>query len=363
MKVLHLSSEKTWRGGEQQIAYLIEELQSLGVENVVASKKGSVFEDHAIKNGLTNYSFGFKNSIDVKSAIGIKSLVNKIKPDVIHAHTSKGHGIIAIACALGLKCTIVLSRRVDFELKKSGFSNWKYNLPQIKKILCVSDEIKSMVQKSIKNPGRAETVYSGVNLDRFKNIKHQNYLKNRFKLPAGCFLIGNTSAIADHKDYFTFVDTAKTVIDSGNHQVRFFIIGDGPMKDEIRTYVQKAELENHILFTGFIDYIPEILHELNIFLMTSKTEGLGTSVLDAFASGLPVISTNGGGLKETVFHNETGLSANVGDSETLAGHVVHLMRDDAKRNELTQSALQFVQQFSKQNTAKRTYQIYQDLIS
>ena len=363
MKVLHLSSEKTWRGGEQQIAYLVEELQILGVENVVASKKGSVFEQYAVKSGLTNYSFSFKNSVDIGTALRLKKLAGAINPDIIHAHTSKGHGIIAIAGALGLRSSIVLSRRVDFELKKSGFSNWKYNLPQIKKILCVSDEIKRMVQKSIKNPDRAVTVYSGVKLNRFKNINHQNYLKNRFQLPHDSFLIGNTSAIADHKDYFTFVDTAKKIVEARTENVFFFIIGDGPMREEIKSYVKDTNLEKRVFFTGFIDNIPEVLQELDVFLMTSKTEGLGTSVLDAFASGLTVVSTNGGGLKETVHHNETGLLANVGDSGTLAKYVIELMNDSEQKNRLTQTALTFVQKFSKQNTAKKTYQIYQDLIS
>lgn len=362
MKILHLSSEKTWRGGEQQIAYLIEELQSIGVENIVASKKESVFEKYCNENNIKNYSFGFNNSIDIKSAIGLKTLINKIKPDIIHVHTSKGHGIIAVACALGLKCTIVLSRRVDFELKNSGFSQWKYNLPQIKKILCVSNEIKNIVKKSIKNPERAVTVYSGINLDRFKNVHHQNYLREKFQLSSNSYLIGNTSAIADHKDYYTFVDTARKVINGGNQNVYFFIIGDGPLKNEIKDYVSESDLKEKVFFTGFLENIAEILHELNLFLMTSKTEGLGTSILDAFASNLTVVSTNGGGLKETVLHNKTGLLAEVGDSSTLAKHVNELMNNQPKSKALSASAFQFVQEFSKENTGKKTNQIYQELL-
>ncbi|MGB3465921.1 MAG: glycosyltransferase family 4 protein, partial [Cyclobacteriaceae bacterium] len=257
----------------------------------------------------------------------------------------------------------VLSRRVDFELKKSGFSNWKYNLPQIKKILCVSDEIRRIVQKSIERPERAVTVYSGIDQKRFENIEEKDYLKNRFHLPEDSFLVGNTSAIAGHKDYYTFVDTAKLVIDKHPGKFYFFIIGDGPMKDEIQDYVAELKLADSVIFTGFLTNIPEVLKELDLFLMTSKTEGLGTSVLDAFAVGLPVVSTAGGGLKETVIHEQTGLQANVGDAKQLADHVIELYKHPDKRKLIAAEARDFVNKFTKQNTANETLKIYKNILA
>ena len=73
MKVLHLSSEKTWRGGEQQIAYLIEELDKLGVENFVTCRKNSVFEKHCIDNLIEHITLPFRNSYELGSANQIKN--------------------------------------------------------------------------------------------------------------------------------------------------------------------------------------------------------------------------------------------------------------------------------------------------
>jgi len=312
---------------------------------------------------LQHHSLGFKNSLDIKSALAIKRLVSVEKPDIIHAHSSKSHGIIAIASFLGLKTPIILSRRLDFELKKSGFSNWKYNLPQIRKILCVSDEINMIVQKSVKRPERVETVYSGIDLERFTNIPSGNFLHSKFNLPKDSLLVGNTSAIADHKDYFTFVDTAKKVLAEKDREIYFFIIGDGPMQAEITTYIAEHNLSDKVLMTGFLKNIPEVLNELDIFLMTSKTEGLGTSVLDAFASKLPVVSTKGGGLKETVIHHKTGLSCEIGDSADLSSQVMKLINTPELGEKLATYAFDFVNRFSKQNTAQKTLEIYQQVLA
>lgn len=362
MKILHLSSEYTWRGGEQQIAYLLEELRSAGVDNLVAVRKGSEFEKWCRDHDFKYFTLNFKNSLDAASAYRLKQQIKITNPDLIHAHTSKGHGILAIAYALGLKKPSVISRRVDFHLKKLGFSNWKYNIGQIKRIICVSDEIRQIVQKSIKSPERAVTVYSGIDLSRFAAITSSNFLQMKYGLPHNSFLVGNTSAIADHKDYFTFTDTARNVLASGIKDIYFFIIGDGPMKDQILDYVKNSGLEDKIIFTGFLKNIPEILKELDLFLMTSKTEGLGTSVLDAFASGLPVISTNGGGLKETVIHEVTGLQAETGDAEGLAAHVQELYNQPEKRKQLSDNAHEFVKKFTKYNTAAETLKIYESIL-
>ncbi|MEL7147609.1 MAG: glycosyltransferase family 4 protein, partial [Bacteroidota bacterium] len=277
-------------------------------------------------------------------------------------HSSKSHGIVALCSLLGVRTPIILSRRVDFKLKKSGFSNWKYNIPQIKRILCVSNEIRDMVRQEINDEERAITVYSGVDLNRFKGVTNKHFLKKRYNLKEDAVLVGNTSALADHKDYFTFIDTADQYLRTGNQNTFFFIIGDGPLQSEIKDYIISKSLSSRIFMTGFLQNIPEILCELDVFLMTSKTEGLGTSILDAFASHLPVVSTNGGGLKETVINEKTGLSAEVGDSDVLSKHLFRLIQDDELKKTLSASAFDFVQQFSKERTAMKTRSIYEEVL-
>src|ERR1700761_781454 len=93
MNILHLSSEKTWRGGEQQIAYLIEDLAKKGITSVVAARKNSAFEAWCKKQKVQCYSLPFSGDFNVTSAQLIKRICHWEKIDIVHAHSSRSHAL------------------------------------------------------------------------------------------------------------------------------------------------------------------------------------------------------------------------------------------------------------------------------
>lgn len=362
MKILHLSSEQTWRGGEQQIAYLLEETEKRGIQPIVACKQGSAFEIYVRSKGWQYFALPFKNSMDLRTAWNIKRICKEHKIDIIHLHSSKAHSIAVWSVVLGNSSKLVLSRRVDFPLKDNLFSRWKYNHTSIQKIICVSDKIKHIVEEGVQDKDKCITIHSGIALGKFALQGKLNYFHSHYKIPPASPIIGNTSALADHKDYFTFINTAEILINQ-NNDLRFLIIGDGPLRSEIVSYVASKRLENHIVFTGFITNLAQTLHEIDIFLMTSKTEGLGTSILDAFASKVPVVATNAGGIPELVKHEETGLIAPVKDHEKLAENVNRILNEPELKERLIINAYDFVQGFSKEKTAERTLAVYREILA
>lgn len=361
MNVLHLSSEKTWRGGEQQIAYLIEEHKSLGINSFVASKNGSSFSQYCTSKNWEYIEIPFSNSLDIWSAFKLNRYCQLKKIDIVHMHTSCSHGVGVLSAALGNSAKFVLSRRVDFELKNNSLSRWKYNHPSIKRILCVSDKIKEIVQKSILNTSICQTVYSGIDLSKFSAEQIGSDLRGQYNIRNDTFLIGNTSALADHKDYFTFVDTAEEILKK-NIDASFIIFGNGPLEEEIRQYVIEKGLNDVFTFTGFVDNIPTLLPQLDLFLMTSKTEGLGTSLLDAMACRVPIVATKAGGIPEIVINEKTGLTAEIKNSEMLAQLIVKLKENQPLRTDLTSNAFEFVKKFDKVETAKKTLEVYKEIL-
>lgn len=361
MNILHLSSEKTWRGGEQQIAYLIEELNSLGINNQVACRKGSAFEAYCRRQDIPHFSLPFSNSLDLRTAMGLRKICAAAGIDLMHLHSSKSHGVAVLSAWLGNRTPMILSRRVDFPLKRNWLSQKKYNHPGILKIACVSDAIKEMVQKDIGEPSKAMTIYSGIDLQKFRPDRISKRLREQYAIPEGHWLIGNTSAIAPHKDYYTFVDTVE-ILEQQNFPASYLIIGKGPEEENIKAYVTEKGLQDRIIFTGFLDNIPEILPELDLFLMTSRTEGLGTSLLDAFASKVAVVATAAGGIPEIVKHEQSGLLVNVGDSNQLAQEVIRILRDPALKAKTVEGAYELVQQFDKRITAEKTLALYHKVL-
>ena len=362
MKVLHLSSEKSWRGGEQQIAYLIDELTNLGVHNFVACKKNSAFEQYCIEKSIPFIALNFSGSFDFNTAIRIKqfSTINNI--NIIHMNSGNSHSIGVISSLLGNKSKFVLSRRVDFPVKNNWLSKYKFNYSKIDKIICVSEAIKAMILPSIKEKNKVTVIHSGFDFGRFKESINTQILHKEFRLDKDVKIVANVSALAPHKDYITFINAAKHFLSKGG-KAKFFIIGDGPSKKEIENYIRQNKLVQYFILTGFRTDIENILPEIDVFLITSKTEGLGTTILDAMANKVPVVATAGGGIPEMVKHEITGLLYKTMDYEGLAEGVARILNDERLKKEIVNNAFHLVtNHFSKTLTAEKTEKVYQDIL-
>ena len=114
--------------------------------------------------------------------------------------------------------------------------------------------------------------------------------------------------------------------------------------------------------TGFRQDIPQILPELDIFLITSKTEGLGTSILDALACNVPVVAAQAGGIPEIIIDQQTGLSAPVGDSTKLAQQVNYLLQNPVLKNQLIRNATKHLEAFTTATMANKTLNVYEKVL-
>lgn len=359
-RILHISTPKSWRGGEQQLAYLLEELKGK-CENFVICTEDSEMSKYCESRGHDFMTAKKRFSLDPAFASTVISFCKEKDIQLIHTHDSHAHSLAILAAKLfGNDIPIVVSRRVDFPIERSWFSHFKYNHPLVRRILCVSEEIKHITAKGLNDPSVLRTVYSGIDLNKFS--VRSGKLRRELGISDDTYIIGNTSALADHKDYFTFVDAAEIALKE-DPDLLFLIIGKGPKEDEISSYIRVKELENSIKMIGFRNDIPQILADLDLFMITSKTEGLGTSILDAFASGVPVLATDAGGIPELVDNGKSGVLCEVGDKRNLATELLRLRKDLALRQLLIEGAREKVKQFSKSKTAEETLKVYSELLN
>ncbi|MEL6536282.1 MAG: glycosyltransferase family 4 protein [Bacteroidota bacterium] len=363
MKILHLNSAPTWRGGEQQLVYLIEELAKLGVENRVICRTGSPLANYLQAHQIPYDAIPFRGSADLRSAWQICRIGKSWGADVVHMHTAKAHALAVYAHLLGMHIPLVLSRKIDFVLRTNALTRWKYNYSGIQKILCVSGKVQDIVRAVLKQPSKAVVVHDGIDPDRFQHSGPYHWLRSTYHLPEGKILIGNTAALAPHKDYFTFLDTAKILIDEGL-DAHFFIMGEGELRAPLEQHRNQLGLEKQVIFTGFLNNLPEVLPELDVFLMTSEEEGLGSSILDAFCVGVPVVATAAGGIPEIVEHEQTGLLAPVRSPKELADHVLRVQGDNVLRSHLvTQAQRRLQTSFTTQTLAEQTLEHYRAILS
>ncbi len=363
MRILHISTPTSWRGGEQQIAWLMKELRTKNVDQFLFCPTNSVMSNYAKQERFKFFEFSKTFAYSPFTAWRLKNICIKNKIDLIHIHDSRALTVATLTATLfNHKTPVVISRRVDFPLKERAFTLWKYNHWAVTKILCVSAKIKEIIAPAIQDKSKLEVVYDGIDLERFTSSS-TGILRKEYGISSNKILVGNVAAIAPHKDYFTFVNTIEILIKKGL-PAHFFIIGeDGGERKKIEEFIKEKNLAKHISLTGFRNDIPAILPELDIFLFTSKTEGLGTSVLDALIANVSVVSTNAGGISEYLEHNKNALLAAPEDAEELAKNVLTLSNNPELKTQLSIEGRKTATRFSKKNMADTTHALYNDILS
>ncbi|CAN5430369.1 glycosyltransferase [soil metagenome] len=363
MKILHVSTPVTWRGGEQQLLSLATVLKDYPVTQwVMCPEKSQLINKlNAVEVAVIPYRN--KGLLSLKLSWKIAMSCKKFRIQIIHTHDAHAHTAAVLSCFLFRnQAKIIVSRRVDFPIKNSFLSRWKYNFKSVKSVICVSELIKKIVEPSINFHERIRVVYDGIDLNKYRKFNSKiSGLRKDYSSDCSSIFIGNVSALADHKDYTSFIATCKKLLNDGM-QAHFFIVGDGPLQNNIKTQVLNSDCGKSITMTGFRNDIPDVLSSLDLLLITSKTEGLGSVILEAMAAGTPVVSTNAGGIPEIVQMNETGLLADISDSENLAIQVHRIFEEPGLKEKLIKNALSFVQGFSIERTAYLTFSIYLEQI-
>lgn len=362
MKILHVSTPTSWRGGEQQAAYLAIALKAYGIDQIVLCPDQSVLSTRMKAADIPVEIFSSRGILNYNLARHIAKLCKNKNIDIIHCHDSHAHSAAVISVSIFNTTTpIIVSRRVDFPVSVNLMSRWKYNHPSVKRILCVSEMIKTINAPAIKDPSKLTVVYSGIDLSRYNIPIHPRKLITELHLSPSTRLVGNISALADHKDYPTFLRTAAAICKEYG-DIHFIIAGIGPEEEKIKSIILEQNLGDKVHLLGFREDVVEVIQSLDVFLMTSITEGLGTIVLDAFAAGIPVVSTRAGGIPEMVVNGVTGLLADPGDVLALKNATLRILNDPALRKQLTDNALSRVQDFSFQATAEKTLDVYRAIM-
>ena len=359
LKILHLSTATSWRGGEQQLVYLYKELNLIGITQLVLLPSGSALQNYCRFEKMSFETFKKKGFMALGLASTLAKLARANSYDLVACHDSHAHSAAVYASKFfGLQLPIVVHRKVDFPVGQNFISRAKYNHPSVKAFICVSEEVRRILGKTVRKAQSLHVVYDGIDLERFKEPGKK--LRKELEIADDELLIGNVAALTHQKDHLSFIKSAEILLAAGQ-KMKFVILGDGELMPSLKHYIQGKVLEKEIYLLGFRQNIDELLPEMDLFLFSSRKEGLGTSVLDAFAAGVPVVCTDAGGLKNIIRHQENAYLGKVGDPESLAEGVEWMFSDEERKLKIVRQAEEDVQEFSYVKMAKGCLEVYQSI--
>jgi glycosyltransferase involved in cell wall biosynthesis len=354
---LHIDTAKTWRGGQNQVLVTVLGLRALGHRTVLVAHAGGELRQRAAE-GLELVALAPRTEMDLGAAWRLSRIIKQEKPDIIHAHDPHGVAMAALALSMStqlVKPPLVASRRVDFRLKGNSLSRWKYR--QVDCFICASDAIRQMLIEDGIPPARAVTVHEGIDLGRVEAAPAAN-LHEELWLPHHAPIVGNVAALVPHKGQKHLVEAAALVM-RDVPDARFIIAGEGELRESLERQIREHHLEKHVFLAGFRPDVLSLHKAFDIFVMSSVTEGLGTSLLDAMAAGKPIVATRAGGIPEVVVDGETGYLVPPRDHDAMAGAIARLLKDEALRRRMGEAGQKRARvRFSAERMVQDTLRVY-----
>jgi glycosyltransferase involved in cell wall biosynthesis len=355
---LHIDTARTWRGGQNQVLTTLMGLRALGQRTMLVAHSEGELRQRAAE-GLDLMPLAPKTEMDLTAAWRLSRIVKQLKPDIIHAHDPHGVAMAALALSMSTqlaKPPLVVARRVDFHLRGNSLSRWKYR--QVDCFICASEAIRQMLVGDGVPATRAVTVHEGIDIERVERAEPAK-LHGEFWLPHQAPLVGNVAALVPHKGQRHLIDAAKAVLPQVP-DARFIIAGEGELRPALERQIKDSHLEKHVLLAGFRPDVLSLHKAFDIFVMSSVTEGLGTSLLDAMAAAKPVVATRAGGIPEVVADGETGILVPPRDHDAMAEAIVRLLKDEALRRQMGEAGRARARSlFSAERMVQNTLNVYQ----
>lgn len=359
MRILNITSITELRGGDQQMYSVFHLLNDKNdIKQFILCPENSVLADICKKDNIEFFTYK-KNFFKLFNLVfTILEICRKKSINIVHTHdsTALNAGLIAIQF-LKKSTSLIFSRKRNNKIKDKFLNRFKYSHPSIKKIICVSKAVESIFDTILPNKDNILTIYDAIDVSKYANKQNKNLLHQEFNFCAETLIVGNVAGLTSQKDLFTFIDSAKKIKEKNNtnHPIKFVIVGDGLLKEELITYTRINNLEKDVFFTGFRNNVADLLPEFNIFLITSITEGLPLSVYEAFASMVPVVATKAGGIPEVILNKKTGFLAELRDSEMLSNSVLRILGDSVLEKEIKTNAFNLVYKNHDLKTMENNY--------
>jgi glycosyltransferase involved in cell wall biosynthesis len=358
LRVVHLDTEKTWRGGERQVLLLARELRRRGHHNWVACRPGSPLDAAARREGLDTLAAAPCFEADLWAARRLRVALRATRAEVLHAHTGHATGQGALAC-LGTSVRLAATRRVDFPLGRGPLSRWKHSRVDV--FAAISGRVRERLLEAGVPPDRAPLVPSGIDPSGYPSSSDRARWRAAKGLAADEVLFVQAAALVPHKGQDVLLRAAARVCRE-IPAARFLLLGEGPLRRELERTVADLGLAGRVLLPGHRDDVLEYVAAADVFVFSSVEEGLGTSLLDAMAVGVPTVAARAGGVPDLYGSPAAPELVPPGDDAALAAALLALLRDPEEAARRVARGRERVKEFTASAMAGKYEKIYERLL-
>ncbi|GFP74198.1 glycosyltransferase family 4 protein [Clostridium fungisolvens] len=332
--ILYLAKTMDYGGTEKVILQLCENLKN-DFNKIIVCSKGGIHMSKLAELGITHYEIGdyddksFANIF--KTIVRLINIVRSENISIIHSHHRMATFYAKIISNF-TRCKVVCTAHNTFNDRKI-FT--KFSLSNID-IVAVGENVKKNLTDYFElKPEKIEVIYNGISLENalsFEEVKEISEFKKK-----DFFVVGNIGRLSEQKGFKYFNEAISELIKQ-NKNIRFIIVGDGELKDELVDQCKFLNIEKYVKFLGFRRDISNIISQLDLVVLSSLWEGLPLTPIEAFSQRKTVIGTNVDGTPEIIKDGYNGLLVEARNSKQLSEAILKLYKNKEDINKYEKNA-------------------------
>ena len=332
---LHVNTQVTWRGGEQQTLYLLEGLRDRGHDVVLATRPESPLAARAAAVGIDGLPIRPINEGDPRVVFRLVRWRRRYAPQLGHVHAAHAHLLVWLASFLVPRVPVVVTRRVDLTI----YRRWTMRVNALKyryriaHYLAVSQAVRARLLRDGVSADRVTVVPSGVR-PRSGDAPgpERESVRRELGIPETALLVVSAGALVRGKGYDTLIEAVARMPTSVN--ARCVIAGSGKEHAALSDRVDQLGLGDRGRLVGCREDVHALLAAADIYAQPSLQEALGTSIQDAMFCGIPIVASRVGGIPELIDDGVHGLLVPPADVTALSDALTELLQSEDRRRSL-----------------------------
>jgi len=381
MRVVHVITRLILGGAQENTLFTCEDLLARGHELTLVTgpalgPEGELIE-RARHNGVPLVIIdSLRRAVnpirDAAAYLALKRELKRLRPEVVHTHSSKA-GIIGrdAAHALGVPIVVHTIHGLPFHPYQSKALNRLYIALERRAarksdaIISVADAMtEQAVAAGVAGPGLFRTIYSGMEVEPFLAETDEGMkVRREFGIPDDALVVGKVARLFHLKGHEDFLRAAALVA-RDNPKAHFLLVGSGILEKNLRALAESLGLADKVTFAGLAppDRIPAMIKAMDVLVHASYREGLARTLVQALLSARPAVSYNVDGAREVVIPGETGCLAEPGDWQALAASTSKLLKDPALRERFGAAGRErLAETFRHETMAKHIEDLYLEI--
>lgn len=361
IKVLHIVLGLQVGGLERFLMVLIRNMSSDIFPQILCLQEKGLLGASFDKTPI--HELRKRPEIQISCIARVTDFVRQNKIDIIHTHNPSPHFYGALAGFLSGVPVVHTKHGRNYPSQRKKIILNRVASYFTKIVVPVSMDAADVCLKIERIDSRkVYPIINGIDLRDFQSRKKQRVLLQKLGVPDASKIIGIVARLSPEKDHATLLHACKSLADYG-YNFRLIVIGDGPMRASLIDLSKKLGIKDIVIFAGIRQDISELLSELDVFVLSSTTEGLSMTLLEAMASSLPVVATNVGGNPEVVLESKTGFLVPPRTPQAISEKIRILLDDMELAHAMGRAGRERVlNHFNIESTARKYEEIYRKLV-